>query len=141
MLQFNHVLVPLDLSDKNRRAIDIALDIAKSNGARVTLLHVVEDIDLPGDTEVDKFVSQLEERARQALGKATEPFTEAGVPVDVATRFGKRAREIAAFQRENGIDLIIMSSHTIDKEHPARSLATLSYQVAVLADCNVMLVK
>lgn len=141
MLQFVNVLVPLDFSDKNQKAVDIALELGKSNNARVSLLHVIEPIDLSGDDEVDDFVTQLQDQANQKLEQMAEPLRKAGVEVDTVTRFGNRAREIAAFEHENGIDLIIVSSHAVDEDHPARSLATMSYQVAVLAHCNVMLVK
>lgn len=141
MLQFVNVLVPLDFSDKNGKAIDVALELAKTNTARVTLLHVIESIDLSGDTEVDDFVEDLQQQATEKLEEMAEPFRTAGVEVDTVTRFGNRAREIATYENEKGIDLIVVSSHPIDEEHPARSLATMSYQIAVLANCNVMLVK
>lgn len=141
MLQFKNLLVPLDFSEKNRAAVDIALDLARQNEAQITLLHIIESIDLPGDEEVDSFVLQLQRRAAGNLEETAKQIQDAGIPVEVVTRFGKRAREIAAYQQENDIDLIVVSSHTIDVDHPARSLATLSYQVAVLASCHVMLVK
>lgn len=141
MLHFKNILVPLDFSEKNQEAINIALELARTNNARVTLLHVIENIELSGDQEVDDFVSQLQQRAGQKLDQAAEPFINDNLEVNTTTRFGNRAREISAFEDEFGIDLIIVSSHTIDTEQPARSLATLSYQIAVLANCHVMLVK
>jgi len=141
VLQFKDILVPLDFSFKNQTAVDIALDLARGNNAKVTLLHVIETIDLPGDREVDGFVSQLKTKAGKNLEKMAKAFEDANVPVETTIRVGKRAQEIARFEQENNIDLIVLSSHTIDAEHPARSLATLSYQVAVLANCHVMLVK
>ena len=41
---FKHLLVPLDLSDRNARLLRIALSLARQSGARVTLLHVVDRI-------------------------------------------------------------------------------------------------
>ncbi|MBD3649047.1 MAG: universal stress protein [Pseudomonadales bacterium] len=141
MLQLKNLLVPLDFSEKNGTAVDIALDLARANKAHITLLHVIENIDLQGDNEVDSFELQLQERATRNLEKIAHKLQAAGATVDFVTRFGKRAREIALYQKDHGIDLIVMSSHPIDAEDPARSLATLSYQVAVLASCHVMLVK
>lgn len=141
MLQFNNLLVPLDFSDKNQAALDIALEMARPDEARVTLLHVIENIDLSGDHEVDDFVTELKDRATQKLEAAAAPFRDAGVTADCVLRLGKRSREIAAFENDNDIDLIIVSSHSIDAESPHRSVATLSYQIAVMATCNVMLVK
>src|SRR5262249_61133345 len=41
---FKRILVPLDLSARNRRTIDTARELARLHGARVTLLHVVQQI-------------------------------------------------------------------------------------------------
>ena len=41
---FKHILVPIDLSDQNARTLKTALDLAISNRARVTLLHVVHHV-------------------------------------------------------------------------------------------------
>ena len=107
----------------------------------MTLLHVIELIDLPGDDDVREFTDRLRERADRELESRAQRFGDAKLAVDWKIRFGNRAREISAYETESDTDLIVMSSHDIDPEHPARSLATLSYQVAVLAKCPVLLVK
>ena len=38
-------------------------------------------------------------------------------------------------------DLIVMSSHRVDLEAAVQSIGTLSYQVSILCDCPVLLVK
>ena len=40
--RFRHILVPLDFDPKNQGALDIAIEVAQVNSARVTLLHVIE---------------------------------------------------------------------------------------------------
>lgn len=139
--RFQHILVPLDFTEKNRAALDIAFELAVANTSRVTLLHVIEPIDLPNDPDVDEFVEQLKLRADKELERHAQRFEEAGVNVDWKLRFGKRAQEVAAYETEHDIDLIVLSSHPIDADQPARSLATLSYQIAVLAQCPVLMVK
>lgn len=139
--RFQHILLPLDFTEKNQAALDVAFELAVANRAAVTLLHVIESIDLSDDEEIQEFYRQLEERAEGELELRSQRFTEAGLNVEWKIRYGKRAKEIVAFEREHDIDLIVMSSHPLDVEQPARSFATLSYQVAVLCRCPILLVK
>lgn len=139
--RFQHILIPLDFTEKNQAALDIALELAISNRARVTLLHVVESIDLPDDDDVSEFVERLRQRADRELELRSQRFAEANVPVDWKIRVGHRVKEIKGYEAEHDIDLIVLSSHPVDVDQPARSLATLSYQIAVLSFCPVLLVK
>jgi hypothetical protein len=43
--------------------------------------------------------------------------------------------------RDWKVDLIVVSSHKIDPHAAVASLGTLSYQVSILCDCPVLLVK
>ena len=42
---------------------------------------------------------------------------------------------------ESGTDLIVLASHTIDLNNPATGWGTLSYQICILSQCPVLLVK
>lgn len=139
--RFQHILVPLDFTEKNRAALDIAFEMAVANQARVTLLHVIEPIDLPGDEEVQDFVEQLRQRADRELETCSQRFNDAEIACNWKIRYGKRAVEVSMYERDHNVDLIALSSHPIDADHPSRSLATLSYQIAVLSRCPVLLVK
>lgn len=139
--RFQHILIPLDFTEKNRAALDIAFEMAVANQAHVTLLHVIELIDLPGDDDVREFTERLRKRADRELELKAQRFADAKLAVDWKIRFGNRVQEISSYESDTDFDLIVLSSHRIDAEHPARSLATLSYQVAVLSTCPVLLVK
>jgi nucleotide-binding universal stress UspA family protein len=139
--RFRHILIPLDFSEKNQLALEVAFELAVTNEARVTLLHVIETIDLPDDPEIKQFVSHLNERADRELEFCAQRFSDANLPVEWKVRIGKRSREIVAYESGHDIDLIVMSSHSIDPQDPAARMATLSYQVAILSRCPVLLVK
>lgn len=139
--RFRHILIPLDFSEKNQAALDVGFELAVSNQARVTLLHVIETIDLPDDPEVEQFVNHLRQRADRELEFRAQRFADAKVTVDWKIRIGKRSQEIVAYEVEHDIDLIVLSSHPVDPQVPGGGLATLSYQVAILARCPVLLVK
>jgi universal stress protein A len=137
---FETILVPVDLTPKNSRAIAVAADLARERGAEVTLLHVVETLDLPWE-EVEDFYRRLERRAQTEMGGMAEPLRNAGVSHRSEVAFGKRAEEVVAHAEEYRFDLIVLSSHRIDPENPLAGWTTLSYKVAILAQCPVLLVK
>src|SRR5688500_8147684 len=116
--RFRHILIPLDFSEKNQLALEVAFELAVTNEARVTLLHVIETIDLPNDPEIEQFVRHLNERADRELEFCAQRFSDANLPVEWKVRIGKRSREIVAYESEHDIDLIVMSSHSIDPQDP-----------------------
>ncbi len=138
---FSQLLVPLDFTDKNEAAITIAIDTARRDGAEVTLLHVIETIDHMEFDEMADFYRKLEARAAAKLAVLVERFAGAGVRVRFEIVFGKRAEAILEQTASGKVDLIVLSSHRVDREHPALGLGTISYQVAIVARCPVLLVK
>lgn len=137
---FQRILVPVDLTQKNTHAVETARDLAAESGGTVTLLHVIETLDLPFE-ELEGFYARLEEKARRAMEEMAKPLQEAGLSFARRVSYGRRAEEIVDFAAEEDSDLIILSSHRIDLENPGSSWTTLSYKVAILAQCPVLLVK
>lgn len=139
--RFSHILVPVDFTEKNRAALDIAFDLAVVNPARVTLLHVIETLESGSDAELDRFYARLNTRAETELESMSQRFDDAGVVIDRKVRYGRRLQDIVSDSIERQCDLIVMSSHKLDPDRPFQSWATLSYQVSVLCQCPVLLVK
>lgn len=139
--RFQHLLVPVDFTEKNLRALDIAFEVAVLSSARVTLLHVIETIDFAPDRDVREFYDMLEAHAETELESISQRFLEAHVATDRTIRFGKRAHEVVKYAIEHGIDLVVMSSHRVDPQNLIKSSGTLSYQVSILCPCDVLLVK
>lgn len=139
--RFRHILIPLDFTEKNLPALNIAFDLAVMNHARITMLHVVEEIRGDRDAEMIRFYDRLRDRAQSELETLGQRFDEAGIAVDRKVRIGKPLKEIVTDSVEREIDLIVMSSHRPDLTKPLETWATLSYQVSVLCPCPVLLVK
>lgn len=139
--RFQHLLVPVDFTLKNQAALDIAFEMAELNAARVTFLHVIEEIEGVADDELGDFYQRLESRAKTELETMAQRFADAGLNVDRKIRFGKRAEEIVRDAAERGIDLIVMNSHPIDPQSPMHSISTISYQVSILCRCPILLIK
>ncbi len=139
--RFQHILVPLDFTAKNQAALDIAFEIASQNRAAVTLLHVIETIEHLPDEELKSFYGQVKSRAETELEQRAQRFAAAGLRVDQKILLGKRLVEIIRDARDRSVDLVVMSSHKVDPAAAAQSMGTLSYQVSILCDCPVLLVK
>jgi len=142
--RFQNILVPVDFTEKNWASLDIAFETAVHNEATVTILHVIElidDGDFDGDSDVKEFYRRLEERSNRELETMSQRFVEAGVEVQLKVRFGKRVAEIVKYSIEHASDLLVMSSHPLVDRNPSASIVTLSYQVSLLCECPILLVK
>lgn len=136
---FQHILVPVDFTPKNQAALSAAEQLARQNGARLTLLHVIEFIDFPDDDEISEFYDKLRERSSVELDKLVHSLNS-DVDVAVETIVSHRSGGIVSYAIENQVDLIVMSSHPIDLEQRV-GWGTISYQVSALCQCPIMLVK
>jgi nucleotide-binding universal stress UspA family protein len=139
--QFQHLLVPLDLSEANARLLDVVYDIVRQSGARVTLLHVIEAIGDEADDELEEFYASLEPEARGKLAVASRRFAEAGVAIEQQVLIGRRMPTIVQFAIDQQVDLIIVDSPRLDLQNPQQGLSNLGYQVSMFCQCPVLLLK
>jgi nucleotide-binding universal stress UspA family protein len=138
---FQSVLVPTDLTDQSTPALDVARKLALEDGAHVTVLHVIETLEIPSE-ELEDFYQELERKAAGHLERQARQLADAGVKaLGRVVVYGHRAEEVVKYAEANGIDLIVLSSHRVDPDNPGLNWATLSYKVAILAQCPVLLVK
>lgn len=140
-MSFHRILVPVDFTGKTLRAVRSAGRLAGAVGGEVTLLHVIERID--DDSPVLRtFYVGLEKEARRKLRPLAEELARKKVSVHAEIAYGNRVAEILRFAQENGIDLIVMSSHRLPLRRPtSESWGTISYKVGILSRCPVLLVK
>ncbi len=138
---FNHILVPVDFTDKNHAAIAAARQLASQSDARITLLHVIEFIDFPDDDEISSFYEKLRQRSEKQLGNLVGSFADSDLDVTTETIINNRARGIVEFAFQNDVDLIVMSSHPIDPNQRGEGWGTISYQVSAVCRCSIMLLK
>ena len=136
---FRRILVPVDFTKRNVRAVKIAAKVASSRGASLTLLHVIERVDAGDDGALAGFYRGLEKSARTKMGTL---LAAAGkVPTHAEIVYGNRVDEVLRLADETRADLIVMGSHRVDRKHPGQNWGTISYKVGILARCPVLLVK
>ena len=112
-----HILVTTDLSPEALRPCRPVVDLARSVGARVTLLHVVQDFKVPPHgaplmppaSPADVHAELAGARKALAKQRASLP---ADVRIDAETIVGDAIpRAIADFAHDNAVDLIALSTH------------------------------
>jgi nucleotide-binding universal stress UspA family protein len=137
---FDHIVVPLDLSQRNKHALATARALAERLGARVTLLHVVQKLARVPVGDMRAFYQRLTAMSERRLNRAAQEFAEAGIRVRIEVCIGNPASEIVRRTRGGRADLIVMASHRIDPKHPT-GWGTTSYKVGILSQCAILLVK
>lgn len=138
---FKNILVPTDLSEKSRKALDIAVSLDSEEEGRITLLHVVQIIEGDDQGEFGEFYNRLRARAEKKMADIAGRYESRNRSIDSRILIGKRVNEIVRFAYEHDIDLIILASHRIDKIEPMDGWATISYRVGILSHCPVLMVK
>lgn len=110
---FKKILVPLDGSELAAKVLPFVIDLAKTHDSQVTLLHVY----YAGVSEtfpdlVEKALEKERENCKLLLARAAAELEAQGLKgVKVECLEGSPAREIIAYAKDNGMDLIAMSTH------------------------------
>lgn len=135
------ILVPVDFSAKNLSALRTARELAELVHGEVILVHVIETIEEMPDAELEDFYRRLESKASERMRESLAELGTNGFERRSEIIFGHRPQAIVDFAEREGIDVIVMSSHKVDRERPVGDWITISYKVAILARCPVLLVK
>lgn len=114
----NRILVPVDFSNHSAKAVRYATTVANKFGARVSLLHVVEDPFVTGAWQAEAFVPNIPEllndlikAARAHLGDLKKDLAAHGFVVETEVITGQPARAIVEHASTGGFDLIVMGTH------------------------------
>jgi nucleotide-binding universal stress UspA family protein len=117
MMAVKNVLVATDFGEASDRALDYGRELARTFGARLHILHVVENVvaryaSEAGYINFPDIQFQVEEGARLGLGKLVTADDRATLRVVPALRTSNApAAEIANYARAEAIDLIVMGTH------------------------------
>ena len=110
---FNNILVPLDRSALAECVLPHVVTIARAFQSQVTLLNVLErGTRLDGTYGVEPLEWRIRKlEAEGYLRSLADRFEETGLPVKRRALEGESAEQIVDFAHNNGVNLIILSSH------------------------------
>lgn len=140
---FKKILCPVDFSNSSLEALDYAVNLAKQNDGRVTLLHVIDNplADQYGPRR-QNFYAEVEhavEQSKQMLAEAVRTHAE-GVPCETIAKRGNPYEEIIDLANAQQADIIVMSTH--GRSGPQRLLiGSVAEKVVRTAACPVLTIR
>jgi nucleotide-binding universal stress UspA family protein len=121
MLSIKSILWPYDGSEVSKKALDTAVVLAKKFNAKIHGLHVINSmpslsITGYGDTQIAGFdlplyEAELMKSAKESLDQTIADRVPEGVEVAIKIDRGVPKDTIADYAKDQGIDLIVMSTH------------------------------
>ena len=115
---YETILFPTDGSDHASTVAEHAIDAAKTRGATLHVLSVVDDraFLVLDDERVEQVRSELEETALEAIDEAVTVADEHGVETATDVDVGSPAECIVDYVEANDVDLVVMGTSGADYE-------------------------
>jgi nucleotide-binding universal stress UspA family protein len=118
---YRHILIPTDGSELAEHGVTNGLSLAKSVGARVTVIIVEEPFNWLSVSETQaqralealaKHADQIKKHAASVLDRVANAAKQAGVPCEtIQVEDAQPYQAIIATAADKGCDLIVMASH------------------------------
>src|SRR5579864_351744 len=112
MIKFANILCPVDFDEASLLAIEIAVKMAKENGATLRLIHIARvprpdmDVPLPFSSK-----PRWERAARERLEQIAAEHVAGKVSYEIGVISGAPDQDIAAEADRVNADLIVMGTH------------------------------
>ncbi|HEX2614838.1 MAG TPA: universal stress protein [Nitrososphaera sp.] len=137
------ILVPVDGSDNSFRALEHALFIAKSIGAQVTAMHVIEHpptVYVESQKLLNDLMSNYRKESAKILDECKEVAKKSGVNLETVIAEGDAASNITGYAEQGGFDLVVIGSRGLGRLKEMM-LGSTSNKVLHNTKCSVMVVK
>jgi len=121
----------LDITPIAARLRELAIALAQHSGGELAVLSVEAPVELLPEVET------LEEK----LDRFVKPIRESGLQVHAELRKGRPSREILAFVREAGGDLLLVGSHSTRSALDVGVGSTAAALLRELLDVPVLMVR
>jgi nucleotide-binding universal stress UspA family protein len=147
-MQFRHILAPTDFSEYSKQAVVAALELARTFGAKLTILHVVELPPYPVEGYVPPavnatwptFLDDLERQATQDLAQLVPEAESSDVEVVRLVAVGSPNRKIIDTAEAAQVDLIVMA--TAGRSGFSRLImGSIAERVVRAATCPVLTIR
>ena len=144
-MAITNILVPFDGSTYSVKAFNTALDIAKTQGAKINVLTCLEKENLGAwyiDKRVNKkIINDAKKFAKSFLSKLEKKAKGSGVSILVSVLETKSvSKQIVDFANSKKINLIVIGSHG-QTGFNRFLLGSVSNAVSQSAKCPVLIVK
>lgn len=137
------ILVPVDGSENSLRAFERALAIAKSTGAQVAAVLVIETpptVYVESQKLLDQLLQNFRKESAKVLDRYEDIAEKEGMKIESVVMEGDPASNIVAYVEKGGFDMIVMGSRGLGKFR-GMVLGSTSRKVLQNAKCPVLIVK
>ena len=139
---YSHILVAVDLTEECDPVIYRASASAEANGAKLSLIHIVEPMAMAFGGDVPMDLSQLQQQqfdqAKERLDRLIDIYPQLSKD-NCKLAYGQPRQEIHHLAKEQGCDLIVVGSH--GRHGLALLLGSTANDVLHGAPCDVLAVK
>ena len=116
MSRFHNVLVAVDFSQTSDDAVSTAAELSRMNHARLHVLHVVPNVQIPYAIEpvvfdFTTYLRQSMDQARQQLDDIVSRHPVEAAMLTTAVVTGPPSEEIVRYAEANAIDLMVLGAH------------------------------
>lgn len=139
----SRILVPVDGSDNSLRALDHAIFLAKSTGAGVTAMNVIESpptVYIESQKLIDDIMVKYRTESAKILDRCKQIAEKAGVKIETVIAEGDTASNITGYAQKEGFDLIIIGSRGLGK-FKEMVLGSVSNKVLHHSKASVLIVR
>ena len=140
-MEYEHLLVAVDLTEECDPVIKRAMALAKPSNAKVSLVHIVEPMAMAFGGDVPMDLSQLQQQqfdqAKERLDRLIDIYPQLSKD-NCKLAYGQPRQEIHGFAKEHGCDLIVVGSH--GRHGLALLLGSTANDVLHGAPCDVLAV-
>ncbi len=140
---FSKILVPVDGSDNSHRALDAALLLSEKLGAKVTAIHVMEDIPvlhIQSEKLLREVLDAYKKESQLLLSKCSEIATRKGLSINTKLLQGNVGSTILDFCEKEKHDIIVMGSRGMGK-FKELILGSVSIKVVHHSRCPVLVIR
>ncbi|MBA1427299.1 universal stress protein [Pseudomonas fluorescens] len=141
-MPYTHILVAVDLTEECDPVIKRAQESSIANGAKLSLVHIVEPMAMAFGGDVPMDLSQLQQQqfdqAKERLERLILKYPKLNKEACHLT-YGQPRQEIHHLAKEHDCDLIVVGSH--GRHGLALLLGSTANDVLHGAPCDVLAVK
>ena len=117
MIKIEKILFPTDFSEHSKHAFSYAMSFAKEYGARLYMLHIVEDVQYLANAYMfdvpimPSFADMEQSRLKEMQEFIDREAADSSISIETMIKHGRPFIEIIQTARDENIDLIVIATH------------------------------
>lgn len=142
-IMFNKILVAIDGSDMSNKAFETALNLAKENQSKLSLINVGKSLSIPQGMvidSIDEVYDSMRKEGEEQLNRGKWLAESQGIKADIHYVEGDPAAQIIKLAKEGLFQLIVIGSRGLGP-FKEMMLGSVSHRVSQLSHCPVLIIK